>query len=201
MMKTNAKARETLRVFVALPLPEEAVEELAALARRSRSAMPRGAVRWVRPEQMHLTLQFLGNVAADRIAALQADLAAACRDAPPFPLELAAPGAFPNARHPRVLWVGLGGDLERLGALQTRVAAACAPFLPAPERGRFHPHLTLGRVKDDARAVGDAWAGCPAPRAWRWRAGEVRLIQSVLQPAGAVHATLAAFPLSPSPAA
>lgn len=200
-------AAESWRLFVALPLPEDAVAALTEAQDRLRRALPGRALRWTQPDQMHLTLQFLGNVVASRVPDLEAALRHAINPdaARPFPLHLDGLGAFPNLRRPRVLWAGLGGDSEALAALQTRVAAACAPFLAEarPDRGGFQPHLTLARVKDRAgraaRDAGAALARSPAPPSVAWTATELRLLRSVLHPSGAVHSLLARLPLASPP--
>lgn len=199
------RADENWRLFVALPLPENAVAALAEVQDRLRRAVPDRAVRWTRPTQMHLTLQFLGNVAANRVPDLEAALRQAVNAgaASSLSLHLDGLGAFPNPRRPRVLWAGLSGDLETLAALQARVAAACAPFLAEARSGQanFQPHLTLARIKARAgRAARDAGAGlarCPAPAPTAWTAEELHLLRSVLLPDGAVHSLLAKLPLAP----
>lgn len=193
---------EKLRVFVALPLADPIRARLAELQRRLRATLPDRAVRWVRAEQIHLTLRFLGDVATDRIDPLKAALAAAVAGATVLRLEVGGLGVFPNARRPRVIWVGLGGELEALGRLQPEVAAACAAFAAGEDPQTFRAHLTLGRVNDrfpgNARAVAEALPGWRFDEQLSWSPGEVRLVRSRLQPGGSVYEDLARFPLDPA---
>lgn len=178
-----------MRLFIALGIPPEAREELARLQGWLRG-LP---VRWVDPAGVHLTLQFLGEAAETSAPALLEALAGL--PAAPFALGLEGLGAFPDLRRPRVLWVGLGGDLAALARLQAAVLAATAPLGFAPEARPFRPHLTLGRVRQDAgpeerRAVGRAVGHAAPPAPLSWEAGAPTLYQSTLTPAGAVYTAL-----------
>ncbi len=188
-----------IRAFIAVELGVEAAAAVEAVQAAMTRAVPRGSVRWTRPEQIHLTLQFLGNVAADRIEDLQGKLVPALAGSPAFTLRLDRIGVFPSSGTPRVIWVGLGGDLPALLALQSRVADASRAFGDHDEAREFHPHLTLGRVnRIHSRAMHalTTTIGAQAnPPPAAWRVGEVRLIRSELRPAGAVYTVLARFAL------
>ncbi len=192
-------ASAALRAFVAVELGEAALAALRERQDRLATAAPRQAVRWTRPEQCHLTLCFLGNVPVAQVPELTRGVAAALAGCAGFSLELDAAGAFPSLAAPRVIWLGLRGDLEALRDLQQRVAIAAAGFGEHREERDFHPHLTLGRVtaRDarTARALGDLIARAPALPPAAWRVNAVRLFKSVLQPDGAVYSVLATFPL------
>ena len=107
----------TLRLFTALDLPAPVRRQLAEVMGALSAALPRGRVRWVRPEGMHLTLQFYGEVGADKLPGLQAAVAAAAAGVTPLALELKDLGTFPNLSRPRVIWAGLAGEVDRLKAL------------------------------------------------------------------------------------
>jgi 2'-5' RNA ligase len=192
-------ANAAVRAFVAVELGETALAALREQQDHLAAAAPRRAVRWTRPEQCHLTLCFLGNVPAARIPELTRSLETSLAGCAAFSLELDAAGAFPSLAAPRVIWLGLRGDLEALHDLQQRVVNAAAGFGEHREERDFHPHLTLGRVtaRDarTARALGDLIARAPAPPTAAWRVSAVRLFKSVLQPEGAVYSMLASFPL------
>jgi 2'-5' RNA ligase len=187
----SAAAAEPLRLFIALPLPEPALAELAAVQRRLRnSGHP---VRWADPQGIHLTLQFLGPTDP---ALVQPLLEALSRIAPaPFPLHLGPLGAFPGLREPRIVWVGLAGDTAALSALQAAVAQATAPFGFVPEARPFHPHLTLGRTRPEARPeqrrrLGATLAAAAPPQPVRWMNAGPLLYASTLTPQGAVYRVL-----------
>ena len=196
----NAKGDEaTLRLFVACELPPEMKTALASLqeALRKKGA-PR--VRWVRPEGIHLTLKFLGAVPQENVAAIRDALAPTVQGIPPLALSLADVGTFGDRRGPRVLWVGMQGDLEPLGRLQQRVDKALEPLGFPPERRAFSPHLTLARVpdrmgRDERQPLRELAKATPVPSAPAVTIRELSLMRSILGPGGAVYERLAAFPL------
>jgi 2'-5' RNA ligase len=177
------------RLFVALEPPDLVRRRLAALADELRRAAGRAGddVRWVAPENIHLTLQFLGAVPEERVPAVEAALrdtaAAAGR---PLSLALRGAGGFPNARRPRVLWAGLEGDVAPLAALAVELGARLAKLGFPPEDRPFSPHLTLGRARDGRGAPGLAGALAAAAQveATPWRASELVLFESHLSPRG-----------------
>jgi 2'-5' RNA ligase len=140
----------TIRTFIALEPPPWVREALAQTIGQLRGAIPSG-VRWLDPTGIHLTLKFLGNVDPHRVDGLLKAMADSARGSPTFQLRLAGLGAFPNQRQPRVLWVGLAGDLQSLQGLHEKVeeeVQKLAPTSPSRESRPFHPHLTLGRVRE-----------------------------------------------------
>lgn len=138
-----------MRLFVAINLPDalrRAVWEASALLRAGPYP-----VRWVDPSSIHVTLKFLGDVAETREPEIADAVQSAVRGAKPFSLSLDGFGAFPTPRRPRVVWVGCEAA-PPLELLQDRVERAFAA-LGFPVEGRpFHPHLTLGRARRDARS-------------------------------------------------
>ncbi len=192
------------RLFVALEPPDAVRRRLAALAVELRRAAGRAAdeVRWVPPENVHLTLQFLGAVPGERVADVEAAIRAAAAAAHPLSLEVKGAGGFPNARRPRVVWAGLGGDLAALGALVQDLGRSLAPLGFPPEDRPFSAHLTLGRARDGRGAPGLAGALAAAAGASGapWRASEVVLFESHLSPKGPRYEAIADEPLGANPA-
>lgn len=139
-----------MRLFVAVNLPDAERHALAeALSGLSRGTLP---VRWTARDGLHITMKFLGEVDDALAAPLGEALAPALADVKPFDLSLGGFGAFPSLEQPRVLWVGV----ERHPALEllaNDVERALAGFGFAPELKPFQPHITVGRVKKDARAA------------------------------------------------
>lgn len=182
-----------MRTFVAINLPHEAKE----LLRGVQTALDRGfrGVSWVKPESMHLTLKFLGEIdearAADAAAALERAAAGAAR----FDLEIEGVGAFPNARNPRVVWAGVR-PVPGLMALQQAVEKALRETGFEAEDRPFSPHLTLCRVKSpvDGRALGSLVAGA-APVRTSFTVSSFAFMKSVLKPSGALHAPIKEFAL------
>lgn len=191
------------RLFIAIEMPESWIDALTVVQDRLRGqGLER--LRWVRPEGIHLTLAFLGNVPEARVPDLthaMTGAAAACR---PFTLALARPGMFGSRARPRVLWVGLGGDLPSLERLHHAVdtAVRAAGFTRPAER--FAPHLTLARVPDryppDAavRIAGlvDATHVPPVPP---FSVERIALMRSELLPGGARYHRVADASLKGNP--
>ena len=193
-----------MRAFVAIELDESAKAHIAAaIEQLRRERIER--LRLVRPEGVHLTLKFLGDIeAAQASRVAEAMTRAAVRHAP-FSLSLGSPGVFPNPRRARVLWVGVEGALKELRMLQSSVEEELvAAGFPA-ERQRFNPHLTIGRMHHRAspanrkRAAGVLSALClPADQAVTVNA--ISLMKSTLLPGGAIYERLACVVLaSPAP--
>jgi 2'-5' RNA ligase len=185
-----------MRLFIALELPEPVLAALATTQQQLRRTGDH-PVKWVAPESVHLTLQFLGEVGEERVPALLAALEQAQhalssnRSAVPT-LHLAAAGAFPNIKRPQTIWVGVGGDTAPLAQLQQAVVRELEPLGFAAEDRPFRAHLTIGRVQRTASsrqrsALGSALADLPKPRAVRWPMGTPMLFQSTLTPAGSIY--------------
>ena len=186
---------ERWRAFVAVDLPGHVKEALSALQARM-PPMEARCVRWVRAGGIHLTLCFLGDVDAGLVPAISEQVSAATAQSGPFTLALADVGAFPSLGRPRVFWVGLSGETERLRLLQSRVEGALTRVGYRPERRPFDPHLTVGRVRrearpDEARRAGQAFGGLSVPDpAPTFRADSVVLFRSHLGPGGAEYERL-----------
>jgi RNA 2',3'-cyclic 3'-phosphodiesterase len=184
---------ENLRLFIAVELPEDLLTALQALQRDLRGS-GLNDLRWVRPDGIHLTLKFLGETPAHRVEAIQEAMDRAVTGVPPHSLSLGALGSFGSRRSPRVLWVGLEGDVETLARLQQQVEREMERLGFEPEARKFSPHLTLARVRPEtAAAVAPRLA--QALESVRPPAGEIpvrdlSLMRSELKPAGAVYTCL-----------
>ncbi len=176
------------RLFVALEPPEPVRRRIAAAAEKiRREAGPAaGEVRWVPAENVHLTVQFLGAVPEERVEAVGEAMAAAAADARPLLLEVKGAGGFPNARRPRIVWLGLSGDAAALEALAVDLGRRLTPRGFAPEARPFSAHLTVGRARDGrgAPGLGGALASVAQDEGVAWRAAELVLFESHLSPAG-----------------
>jgi 2'-5' RNA ligase len=187
------------RLFVALDPPEAVGRRIVAAVAALRRSAGRAAdeVRWTGPESLHLTLQFLGAVPEERIAELDGAVRAAAATSKPLQLELRGAGGFPNARRPRVIWLGLAGDLAPLAALAEDLGRRLTPLGFPPEARAFSPHLTIGRARDGrgAPGLGGALAEAAQGEGIGWRAAELVLFESHLEPGGARHEALLRAPL------
>jgi 2'-5' RNA ligase len=151
-------------------------------------------VRWVPPGSLHLTLKFLGDIAASSVPQVAAAVQSAAGQASAFEVGVGGLGAFPNMRQPRVVWLGLHAPPALL-ELQRSLEAGLARLGYAPEGRAFSPHLTVGRVSRSAgsrerQALGRALAGETVGSLGVFRVDAVHLYQSVLQPGGAVYTKL-----------
>ena len=194
----------TLRAFIALEVSQEARHGLGAVVTRLQDAGVSG-IRWVRPEGVHLTLKFLGDVDATAVEGILAAMERACLGKGPITLALSGMGVFPNLGSPRVLWVGMNGELESLRVLQSDLDHELWQALGFPRDARpFTPHLTLGRVRDgvsagERRRAGAALGEVAPVAEVCWRAGELNLIRSTLSPSGAEYSPLGSCQLGEKP--
>ena len=191
---------ETVRVFLAIELPDEVTAALASVTEAVGSAGVRG-VRIVRPQHVHLTLKFLGGVPSSDIDAIVAAVTLAVEAQRPFTLALGGTGAFPTGTKPRVLWVGVSGDLPALRQLHAGIEGALEPLGYERESRGYSPHLTVARIRDgtppeDGRRALDAMSSADrfVSRA-RIDVRSVSLMRSILRPEGARYERLAGIPL------
>jgi 2'-5' RNA ligase len=140
---------EPVRSFIAIKLPDELKLRLAQLETELKRDEPPG-VKWVSPDSIHLTLKFLGNIAAGRIEAVTGAMEESARGIAPFRLRARGLGVFPNLQRAQVAWVGIDGEVGRLSQLQKQLESNLARLGFTPESRAFTPHLTLARLKNYA---------------------------------------------------
>ena len=176
-----------MRAFIAIEIPEEIKAGITAIQDQLKASGAEAS--WTRPEGIHLTLKFLGELPEARTSEIMSALGDVVAGSGGFSLDVAGTGAFPNVRNPRVLWVGVKGDIGKLASLQSLVESAMTRIGFDPEERRFSPHLTLARIKylkprfswqqaiDDVKnsALGGFSVRC------------ISLMKSELKPSGAVY--------------
>ena len=175
------------RLFVAMDLPESVVDELAVFC----CGMP--GARWVMPEQLHLTLRFVGEVDGGLFREIREALMAV--DGGAFDLRVKGFGYFPPRKQPRVLWAGVE-PADEVIALRNRVERALVRLGLEPEARKFSPHITLARL--DGTPIGKVTqflAGNSLYASPTFTVSEFRLYSSVLTPKGAIHTSEASYPL------
>jgi 2'-5' RNA ligase len=189
----------TRRLFVAVVPPDPVRRRLALRAEELRRAAgsAAGGLRWVDPENVHLTLQFLGAVPEERVAAVLAAVAEVAAAGRPLGLEVKGAGGFPSARRPRVVWLGVEGDVPALAGLAAALGARLGPLGFPPEERAFSPHLTLARSRDPRGLPGLAGALVTAAAAEpiAWRAAELTAVESHLSPRGPRYEAIGRAPL------
>ena len=184
-----------IRAFLAIELPDSLRVGLAQVQGELKRS--RADVRWVLVGNIHLTLKFFGNVPEDEIEALAQAARQAAAEAAPLQLQVTSAGAFPSPLSPRVVWLGLGGDLLPLTQIFYRLEKAFTALGYLPEGRAFNPHLTLGRVKSPVNRdrLAKMLATMP-PLDWPpFEVKELILFQSVLSPQGSKYTPLKVVPL------
>ena len=199
------------RLFVAVPLPAEVRALVGALT--AELAAEGWPVRWVAAEGAHLTLHFLGETEPERAELLRLALTPVVAQHAGFDLRTAALGVFPNLRRPRVLWLGLHGPVHRLEALHRALGDELRRLGFPVEDGPFHPHVTLGRVRNTGtpefplralpeairgrlETAGSDGSGAPPSRPVPVR--EVELVRSHIERTGPRYESLARYSLAPA---
>lgn len=170
---------------MAIALPDEVRAALGQVSETLAGQMPPRAVRWVKPDLMHVTLRFLGDTAVTQLPTIASELDRITARHAPLQLQVAGLGCFPNRKRPRVIWAGLQGEVTAVQSLTRDIDAILEPLGWARETRPFQPHLTLGRVKDSRKLQGVEWGaeveemGVPVTA--------VHFIESRLTPQGPVY--------------
>lgn len=181
---------QTIRSFIAFELPAAVISLLDHMQQELKSL--RLKARWVRPENIHLTLKFLGNINPadiENIGGAMADAAAECT---PFAMTVDGIGFFPGIKRPRIIWVGLGGATAVLLELQHNLEDRLATVGFAKENRSFKAHLTLGRIRQavDPNTLGRAIEDYSDFGRQQFIADRIILFKSDLKPSGAVYSKL-----------
>ncbi len=199
-----------IRTFVAIELDEEIRKAIAGTQRQVQEQLMKQLrhtasdvrVQWVRPDSIHLTLKFLGDIDEARVEDIRAALLSAVETQSRLTVEVGGLGVFPDLRAPRVLWVGLFGQVDALMRVAAEVEAAVTGVGFPPESRPLSPHLTLARIKERSREVGkgltDSGLMTQPFRVGSLAVHAVCLMKSDLNPSGAVYSRLVEVPLKPS---
>ncbi|MBU2498127.1 MAG: RNA 2',3'-cyclic phosphodiesterase, partial [Proteobacteria bacterium] len=186
-----------IRSFLAFELPPVIKGIVERVSREVRTSPLEAS--WVKPENIHLTIVFLGNIETEEIESVGGAVQKVCMEHRPFPLSLKPMGCFPNSRRPRVIWLGLEGDLERMSRFRDEIQQELKPFGIKEEERPLKPHLTLGRFKKPNRMEAQLnklmsyYADLSSPVC---SLHELILFKSDLRPGGAVYTKMKSFPLA-----
>ncbi len=191
---------EQIRSFIAIELPDELKLGLAQLQDRLKPGS-QPWVKWADPYSIHLTLKFLGNIEVDRIDAITRAIEAAVLRIPPFHLEVKGLGAFPNLRRVQVVWVGVSGEVDKLGQLQQRIEANLVPLGFTAEARPFTPHLTLARLRnqaslDERQRLGQLISSTRFDAAYSIEVEAINLMKSQLTREGAIYSRVSSIKLN-----
>jgi 2'-5' RNA ligase len=186
-----------IRSFLAFELPDDIKTIVTRVSGEIRKSPL--DVRWVRPEFIHLTVVFMGDIESEQIPSMGESLGAVCSQHSPFTISLKPMGCFPNTRNPRVIWLGIDGDLERMSRFRDDLQHALSPFGIKEEERAFRPHLTLGRFKKPGKRQTELeqllakYRELPSPVR---TLSDLVLFRSDLKPGGAVYTKMTSWPLS-----
>jgi len=189
-----------LRAFIAIELPKNTLDAIEKQTARMRQTLGTDIIRWVPTQNMHLTLKFLGDIAASHVDFLKQLLTREAGSHPQFNLQLGGLGSFPTSRRPRILWIGIHAPAD-LTSLQKSIEAGTSRLGYEQEEHAFSPHLTIGRTRQSIsqpelqkiRAVLDT---IQLGNIGIVRVDSIHLIKSDLQPKGSIYTKLFSAPLS-----
>jgi 2'-5' RNA ligase len=192
-----------VRLFVAMEIPLEVRDQFAALINELRgadSSFSKNRARWVRPENLHVTLKFIGHVDGGKVDVIRAALAEVRFD-DPVEMQFRGLGFFPNGKRPRVFWAGMEAS-PNLAPLAAEVDARLARLRISSETREFAPHLTLARF--DPPGISDGLSEAAKANVAREfgaaRTGEFHLFESKTRPSGAEYIRLSSFSFAPKAA-
>jgi len=190
MANSAIRILKNMRTFIAIEIPEETKRAMAEVQARLKES---GAeANWTRPEGIHLTLKFLDEVSEERISEVSAALVQAAYGRGRFRLTVAGTGVFPHERNPRIVWIGISGELDKLRKLQASVEEQMVRLGFQQEDRRFTPHLTLGRIKrlPSRGPWTQALEGVKDIKLPGFEVAAISLMKSELQQTGAVYTEL-----------
>ena len=187
-----------MRTFIAINLDQEIKNALSQFIGELKACSPESrGIKWIRPEAMHLTLKFLGEINEEKIPQIESILKRISEKYEPFPLRIKGTGYFPpKSKTPRVLWVAIE-EVEDLKRLQSNVEDEMESLGFPKERRTFHPHLTLGRVKTFS-GIEETMHFLEKHRDKNFgemEAKKITFIRSILKPTGAEYSVLSEFKL------
>ena len=185
-----------IRSFLAFELPEEFKRIISRASGEMKKSLPN--VRWVKLDNIHLTVVFIGEMAEEQLAPMGKSVSEACWEHVPFNIAINGAGVFSSRRNPRVLWIGLDGDIERMAAFRNTLQKKLKPFGIKEEKRPFNPHLTLGRFRKGAEPdvhLDDLLLKYKDLTSPACALRELALFKSDLKPGGAVYTKLNAWPL------
>jgi 2'-5' RNA ligase len=187
-----------IRAFIAIALPPDIQACLQQVSAQLKEQLGEKSVRWVPVENIHLTLKFLGDVSVSNLSVLKEIISTETASHKPMEFSVGRLGAFPKARHPRVIWVGIEAPPE-LFSLQRSIEARTTRVGYPPDEREFSPHLTLGRVARTAspgevRQIGDVLSASSVGFLGAARAQTIHLFKSDLRPTGAVYSKMFTAP-------
>ncbi len=186
---------EPIRTFLAIELPPDIKNLIEGIKERLMPALER--IRWIRPEGSHLTLKFFGDIVRDNMICISEVIEKNVRGIPPIKLDVGSLGGFPSLKKPRVVWLGINGDIRRLEVLQATIDSDLEECGFPGESRPFKPHLTLGRARQRGGSISggeDLISATGDIGTHPFDVRELILFKSELKPGGAEYTELSRFP-------
>lgn len=185
-----------IRSFLAFELPPDIRSVVSRVSKEVRAS--RMDVKWVNVENIHLTIVFLGSVEEEIIHRMAGHIEKTCREYSSFDVRLEGMGLFPDIRRPRVIWLGLGGSIDRMSRFRDDIQEGLEPFGIKKEDRAFKPHITLGRFRNPGnhpglREITDGYRNISSPVC---HVDELVLFKSELRPSGAGYTRLNSWALT-----
>lgn len=189
-----------MRAFAAIEITKSVADKLTVVQHGLQEAIGGRGVRWVRPDAIHITLKFLGEISAEQASMLLQEFVSVAESAEPFTLAASGLGCFPHCRSPRLLWAGVEDDLSALEQLQNATERCSVQLGHTADRRRFSAHLTIGRIRSsrlrpvEAEVLREAVRAANGQRFGEWQVAEMVLMQSKLGSDGAQYTRWARIP-------
>lgn len=189
-----------LRAFIAIELPKNTLAAIEKQTARLRHLLGSDIIRWVPTQNMHLTLKFLGDIAASHVDFLKQLINREANSHPQFDLQLGGLGSFPSSRRPRILWIGIHAPTQ-LAALQEGIEAGTSQLGYDPEEKPFSPHLTIGRARKnigplELQKIHGVLVQTQLGNIGSARIDSIHIIKSDLQPSGSIYTKIFSAALS-----
>ena len=181
---------EKVRTFVAIKLTPEIISNIGRVQEELKRTDAQ--VRWVKPENIHLTLKFLAHVTPEELEKAKITTKKTIGPFAPFEMSVASLGAFPRMKYPRVIWVGIDKGREELKRMASHLEEELAIVGFAKEKRPFSPHLTLGRVKSSKgrERLVEAFTKLKASNLGNMRVTQISIMKSELKPQGPIYTSL-----------
>jgi 2'-5' RNA ligase len=189
-----------LRTFIAVDFPLEIIDKARRIITYLKTQTPENALKWVVPENLHLTLTFLGDIPEEDLEQIRAITSEALKSQPPFEITIEGLGLYPGVKNPRVVWLGITGS-QPLIDIHNKLDQALQKADVTPENRDYSPHLTIARVRrhtdhETAMEIGKTLSHYKVDTLGDIKIEEIQLYQSKLTPQGPIYTKLLTVPLN-----
>lgn len=181
---------EKVRTFIAIKLTPEIISNISGVQEELKKSVIE--VKWVKPENIHLTLKFLGHITPEELEKVKLATRETLKPFAPFEVSVSGLGAFPKIEYPRVIWVGIDKGKKELTKIASRIEENLAKIGFAKEKRGFSPHLTLGRIKSlkGRERLIETFTKLKAANLGNMRVTKIFIMKSELRPLGPVYTSL-----------